>query len=91
MRKNDVYEMADRLYSDYAIETVNKVDGELVVEISAKNEDDMHIYEICRKLNGYDKADFFSIRGIEKTGAMTYKARVVRVVSDEEENQTKGE
>lgn len=83
MRKNDVYELADRLSEDYAIESVSKFEGELLVEISTEKEDDLHIYEICRKLNGYNKADFFSIRAIEKTGATTYKARVVRVITEE--------
>lgn len=83
MRRNDVLELAERL-SPYEIESVKKTDGVYTLEVKAENEDGIHIYEICRSLNGYDKTDYFSVLGIETIGATKYKAKVVRVTISEE-------
>ena len=74
----------------YDIQSIRKdaESGEWEIVILAEVENWETSFDICRKLTGTDNADFFSIRGIEKIGAMTYKARVIRVVSDAKENQT---
>lgn len=82
----DICEIALRL-DGYDIQSLTKFNGEWEVVVLADYDNWATPFDICRKLNGTDKADFFSIMGIEKTGAMTYKARIKRVVSDGEENQ----
>lgn len=82
----DVCEIALRLQG-YDIQSLTKFNGEWEVVVLADYDNWATPFDICGKLNGTDKADFFSIMGIEKTGAMTYKARIKRVVSDGEESQ----
>lgn len=86
--KKDILEIVERLEA-YDIVSIAKdvILGEWEVVVLADYENWETSFDICRKLNGTDKADFFSILGIEKIGAMTYKARIKRVVSDGEENQ----
>lgn len=86
--KKDILEIVERLEA-YDIVSIAKdvIIGEWEVVVLADYDNWETSFDICRKLNGTDKADFFSILGIEKIGAMTYKARIKRVVSDGEENQ----
>lgn len=86
--KKDILEIVERLEA-YDIVSIAKdvILGEWEVVVLADYDNWETSFDICRKLNGTDKADFFSILGIEKIGAMTYKARIKRVVSDGEENQ----
>lgn len=86
--KKDILEIVERLEA-YDIVSITKdvIIGEWEVVVLADYDNWETSFDICRKLNGTDKADFFSIVGIEKIGAMTYKARIKRVVSDGEENQ----
>ena len=86
--KKDILEIVERLEA-YDIVSIAKdvILGEWEVVVLADYDNWETSFDICRKLNGTDKADFFSIMGIEKIGAMTYKARIKRVVSDGEENQ----
>lgn len=86
--KKDILEIVERLEAyDILSLTKDVIIGEWEVVVLADYDNWETSFDICRKLNGTDKADFFSIIGIEKIGAMTYKARIKRVVSDGEENQ----
>lgn len=76
---NDLLEMANRLDPDFQIMKAKKVENQWYLEIVAEEESGINSLEICKKLNGWNDRDYFSIIGFETKGAMTYRVITKRV------------
>lgn len=76
---NDLLEMANRLDPDFQIVKAKKIENQWYLEIVAEEESGTNGLEICRKLNGWNNKDYFSIIGFETKGAMIYRVITKRV------------
>lgn len=80
--RSDLYQLVFNLDPDFEIVKAKKVDEKWFLEIKAEVEDGTTGLEICKKLNGYNYEDYFSIIGFEKKCDKIYRAIVRRVVNE---------
>lgn len=72
--KSDLKEILERVESDgnYIISSIANVNGKWEMEVIPAVQNDLTLYELCEKLNGRNKNDYFSIITAENKGAKIF-------------------